>query len=387
MKKWYFFIILPFILLFFISGYSSKYVDLYDTHLSCEWKTSCAGDENDILHISSLTNAHFELPTQTNYPHKLCCKKPLSVNINPKLCDGEFISLSAQTNAHAGKYGDYNYKLCLNDTSRYGFYTCELKNSCGLGQVCLLSLSSTTNAHGGDCNAHSIKVCCNYTPYIELDVFPGNRIETSPGEIVEVYLYVKNNYKFSDNEVIIDFKVIHNSSNTFKDVTDQWKNIYLVDFCEFDTNTNTCIQDVLEKTIIFTPNENKTILFKVLIPREAKLKDEFNVTFNVTSKTLGNSYETFVNYALGGGEVEIEINAYAMDSQGNKLPNIDVNIYICKENVEWCDEGAAIYKYTTNTDENGEINITINPVLILGKKYKLSLVTEKGYSETIIDLT
>ena len=198
---------------------------------------------------------------------------------------------------------------------------------------------------------------------------------------------MKNNYRFEDNQVTIDFRVIHNSSNTLKDVTEQWKNIYLIDFCEFDTGTNTCIQDVLGKTITFAPNENKTFLFKVLIPSEAEANDEFNVTFNVTSKTLGNSYETFVKYILKGGEVKITIDAYAMSAQGIRLPNVEVNIYICNEHVEWCDEGTAIYKYKVKTDDKGKIKTTIYPVLLLGKKYKLSLVTKKGYAETILDLT
>lgn len=290
MKKQYFLTTMGFAMLFFISAYAS---------LSCSFKTSCDIDESDILHISSLSNGHFELPSQVNYPYKLCCEKPLSVSINPALCDGEFLSLSAQTNAHAGEYDNYDYKLCLNDTTRYGFYTCELKNSCDAWQTCLLSLSSTVNAHGGECNAHETKVCCNYTPYMELsidalNISPGNIIDVVPGEVVEVYLHVKNNYIFEDNQVTIDFKVIHNSSNILKNVTGRWENIHLIDFCEFDTSTGICIRGVLGKTITFAPNENKTFLFKVVIPQEAGINDEFNVTFNVTSNTLGNSYETLV---------------------------------------------------------------------------------------------
>lgn len=383
MKNLYFLITTVFAMLFFISAYAS---------LSCSFKTSCDADESDILHLFSLNNGHFELPSQANYPYKLCCKKPLSVSVNPALCDGEFLSLSAQTNAHAGEYSAYAYKLCLNDTTRYGFYTCELKNSCDVEQTCLLSLSSDINAHGGDCNAYETKVCCNYTPYIEPgvgapEISPGNIIEIVPGETVETLMWVKNNYKFGNNQVTIDFRVVHNSSNTLKDVTEQWKKTYLIDFCEFDTNTNTCIQDVLGKTITFVPNENKTFLFKVLIPSEAEPNDEFNITFNITSKTLGNSYETFARYILKGGKVKITINAYAMSAQGIKLPNVEVNIYICNPHVEWCDEGTAIYKYRTKTDNDGKIRTVIYPVLILGKKYKLSLVTEKGYAETILDLT
>lgn len=363
---------------------------------SCSFKTSCSANENDILHLSDLTNAHLELASQAYYPYKLCCEKPVSVSLNPAICDSPFISLSSETNAHAGNYTDYNYKICLNDTSMYGFYNCTYRNSCESNEVCTLSLSSQTNAHAGDCNAYNTKVCCEYKPYIDsgitprkgIGISPGNIINVLPGDIVEAFLWIKN-YYHDNNEITIDFNVIQNSSGVLKDVTDEWKNTFLIDFCEYDINTKTCKQDVLGN-ILLSPGENKTFLYKVLIPNEAEIGDSFNTTFEITSKTLNNNkYYASLLHKLSGGKIEININAraiYYLESKTETVPNLDVNIYICRADVEWCDESTAIYKYKTKTNETGYISTTIYPALISGRKYKISLVTEKGYSEATFEI-
>ena len=83
--------------------------------------------------------------------------------------------------------------------------------------------------------------------------------------------------------------------------------------------------------------------------------------------------------------VPIEINARAYDSRGNPVPNILVKGFVCPVYVDFCDEGSAMYKNETYTDADGNFFMVINAFLELGKRYKVSVVTEKGYSEAVIE--
>ncbi|MEM5794513.1 MAG: NEW3 domain-containing protein [Candidatus Aenigmatarchaeota archaeon] len=129
--------------------------------LTCTISTSC--NAVTLFKISSLTNAHAELPGQTNYGYYVCCNE----NGLGNSCSGTYtivLKLSSQTNAHVEEktYINYVNSVCLSLSS--GSIDCQYAddncNNLGSDYVCVASISSRTNAHVGDCNAYSRKICC-----------------------------------------------------------------------------------------------------------------------------------------------------------------------------------------------------------------------------------
>ena len=51
-------------------------------NFNCSTSTSCGPGEIDVLHISDRFNAHVELPSQNNYPRKVCCGAPIVLGNN-----------------------------------------------------------------------------------------------------------------------------------------------------------------------------------------------------------------------------------------------------------------------------------------------------------------
>ncbi len=140
----------------------------------CRVDTACQSWETDVLHISSLFNAHAELPPppQGNYPYKICCQGPVTLGIS---CTAgtTFLKLSSPTNAHVEKAMLYNYseQACISGT----LISCAYGSDCG-DDACLASISGDSNAHIANCTgdgSYPTKVCCSLDdiapPSISLD--------------------------------------------------------------------------------------------------------------------------------------------------------------------------------------------------------------------------
>jgi len=145
----------------------------------CDIKPSCESDETPIIALSGTTNASAELPTERNYPYKLCCSGVSSVSYLPTCPPGltGLITLSTNythnlnTNARAEKYNyfgsdgfDYKKSVCI-DLTR-GILRCiyDTKSNCsskGYG-IQLFSISGETNARIGNESAYPLVVCCKY---------------------------------------------------------------------------------------------------------------------------------------------------------------------------------------------------------------------------------
>lgn len=129
--------------------------------LTCSVDTTCSGIV--VFKMSSTSNAHAELPTQTNYGYYVCCSDSGLGNS----CSGNYavaLRLSSDTNAHVEKntFSNYPNQVCLSTST--GSVDCNYASDCttlGSNYVCLASISSDTNAHVGDCNAYQTKVCCS----------------------------------------------------------------------------------------------------------------------------------------------------------------------------------------------------------------------------------
>ncbi|MGC8812683.1 MAG: NEW3 domain-containing protein [Candidatus Aenigmatarchaeota archaeon] len=171
--------------------------------LTCTVSTSC--NAVTVFKISSLTNAHAELPSQTNYGYYICCNE----NGLGNSCSGTYslvLKLSSSTNAHVEEktYTNYANSVCLSITS--GTIDCQYAdNDCsalGSDYVCLASISSRTNAHVGDCNAYPRKICCKAVPSgpptcvrnnPTVTVIPQSQSTNNPGVTLTYNVNVSNN--------------------------------------------------------------------------------------------------------------------------------------------------------------------------------------------------
>ena len=129
--------------------------------LSCSVKSSCSG-EVEVFHMASTSDAHAEMPGQTAYSYRVCCGGVSGLGTS---CSGNYdtvLKLSSATNAHVqiSSYSDYPNSVCLSVSA--GAIDCTYASSCGSGYACLATISSDTNAHVADCGAggYGTKVCC-----------------------------------------------------------------------------------------------------------------------------------------------------------------------------------------------------------------------------------
>lgn len=133
--------------------------------LSCTVTTSAACTGTIILRMSNTTNAHAELPSQSNLSYEnsvVCCASSSSISNS---CSGNFKSvarLSGTTNAHVqeSSINTYGTNLCLSDATAGDIVTIGYQNAnCTGYDTTLFSISSSTNGSVGDTNAYTRKVC------------------------------------------------------------------------------------------------------------------------------------------------------------------------------------------------------------------------------------
>jgi hypothetical protein len=129
---------------------------------SCSVATSCPTG-TVIWRLASTTNAHSELPSQSNpnYNQLICCSGIVGLG---NACSGSFAvvaHLSSTTNAHAEEstFSNYPENICLqvpgSDTVTVGY-----QNTNCLGfDTTVASLSASTNAHVGSGTAYTRKIC------------------------------------------------------------------------------------------------------------------------------------------------------------------------------------------------------------------------------------
>jgi hypothetical protein len=128
----------------------------------------CIGSEIDVLHISTLSNAHAELPTLSNYDYKVCCMGPGSLGNDCSAgVNTAFLQLSSSTNAHVEQVGQpfYSTDACFSGVPVTCGYTTNPSETCDdvqAGSACLVSMSGLVNAHVAECTGagYTTKVCC-----------------------------------------------------------------------------------------------------------------------------------------------------------------------------------------------------------------------------------
>src|SRR4030042_1010266 len=121
--------------------------DTTEATLSClPRSSSCLAGENVVLKMSASSNAHAELPSQSNYSNYVCCS-----GISGTLCGSgitAFLKLSALTNAQVERADYFNYanSACLIPLAGETISCNYQPTSCSGGYTCLASISAPHNA-------------------------------------------------------------------------------------------------------------------------------------------------------------------------------------------------------------------------------------------------
>ena len=176
---------------------SSLYSETQPTPTS----TTCPNNQT-ILRLSAVTNAHGALWNTQNYPVKVCydqifgkqyfdlrkndpnieATKKLNIEHECKTGDSNMVvKLSSEINTHAGNLSsEYQESIC------YGDLKCEVKATCNATEKLLVSLSSSENAHLSNSSDYPVKICC------------------SSAQANQVSVEICNNNVDDDNDNLID---------------------------------------------------------------------------------------------------------------------------------------------------------------------------------------
>ncbi len=133
-------------------------------NLSCSITTAAACTETVVYRMSSTSNAHAELPSQSTAAYDnnvICCQNVIGLN---NTCTGTFsvaLKLSSTTNAHAeqNNFSNYTNNACLSVPTGGSVTIAYQASNCTGYDTTLGSLSSTSNAHVGDTSAYTTKIC------------------------------------------------------------------------------------------------------------------------------------------------------------------------------------------------------------------------------------
>lgn len=132
--------------------------------LSCSVTTAAACTDTVILRMSGSSNAHAELPSQSdaNYASNvICCGGVAGLGT---ACSGTFataVTLSAVTNAHIEQNTESNYAndACMSVPAGGSVSVAYQASNCTGYDTTLASMSGTTNAHAGNGSAYATKIC------------------------------------------------------------------------------------------------------------------------------------------------------------------------------------------------------------------------------------
>jgi hypothetical protein len=152
--------------------------DYLPTNL-CTIRTNCEFNETEIIAFSDLTNAYVELPSEGNYPYKLCCRNILDIRYRNGIdCDSLYTGLFAlstnssftqNTNCLVEKYDlsgnytfDYKKNVCVALVSGVLNCTYDVITNCNLQNYnnYLISFSGETNARVGNETSYPLVLCC-----------------------------------------------------------------------------------------------------------------------------------------------------------------------------------------------------------------------------------
>ncbi len=148
------------IVLFSVGAFMGVISTVYAA-FSCSITTVCNSPNVVIFRMSSTTNAHAELPNQSNYSQLVCCGGVTGVGNS---CSGTYAvaaKLYSATNAHVEKNDQSNYSnsVCLSNSSGGGVSIAYQASNCTGYDTTMASISGVTNAHVGSSTVYTTKIC------------------------------------------------------------------------------------------------------------------------------------------------------------------------------------------------------------------------------------
>jgi hypothetical protein len=183
--------------------------------LSCSVTTqaACTGGSVTLLRMSGSTNAHAELPSQsnTNYDNNvICCSSSSSIGNSCSAFNKQvFLKLSGVTNGTVQEtsVNTYGTDACLSDAVGNDTITVGYQNSnCTGYDTTLASISSSDNAHIGDGSAYTRKVCATVIPQtISFDIDTASDFsngESSAPYSVDLGTITTSTVKHSDTSTV-----------------------------------------------------------------------------------------------------------------------------------------------------------------------------------------
>lgn len=132
--------------------------------LSCTVTTSTLPNETLVMNLMNYSNAHGELPSETNYNYHLYCGDP-NITLGTNCSSGaNVLNLSNATNAHGSVIPNayYTTHVCLS-ASGTGVTCGWTSGTVPANSTCLVTLANETNAHFSECsNPYSVKAYCSF---------------------------------------------------------------------------------------------------------------------------------------------------------------------------------------------------------------------------------
>lgn len=133
--------------------------------LSCTVTTSTLANETLVMNLANSTNAHGELPTETNYAYHLYCSDPVFTLGTNCSTGANILNLSNSTNAHGSVIPNAGYTthVCLSIAGT-GISCGSTNGTIPVNTTCIVTLANATNAHFSECsNPYPYQVYCGFS--------------------------------------------------------------------------------------------------------------------------------------------------------------------------------------------------------------------------------
>ncbi len=133
-------------------------------NLSCSITTSASCADIIVYRMSSTSNAHAEMRSQSNPAYDsnvVCCTNVIGLGNSCAGTNVTALKLSSTSNAHAeqNNQANYSHNACLSVPTGGSVTIGYQASNCTGYDTTLGSLSSTSNAHVGDTTAYTTKIC------------------------------------------------------------------------------------------------------------------------------------------------------------------------------------------------------------------------------------
>jgi hypothetical protein len=380
--------------------------------ISCNVTTTGTCGKTKLLLVRNDTggwhNAHAQNLSVNTYPYSICCNADSDGETVTTACDSlspSFIKLSNITNAHLEipSNTNYLYNACIGVTNRN--LTCSnYTGSCPVGYTCIASIASSTPADNNATNAHidancsasySTKICCGYSnrlPTVSSAIIlpsPAYRNESLRGYCTASDLDLNTltyNYTWYKNTVLNTTGItgsyaqgvqvnVGNISNTSLVVGDNWTlQCVANDGTSYSLGLNstpTTIQALMPETVnLKSPsNGNNTVRDRRPILQWNNTNHTSRYEINITSSTgCGGNYYQNITYPTLNFTPTNELCVY---SEG---PNTLYRWAVRACGIDGCANWSATWNFTVQpyvsiSLVNGSINFSS---MVLGQKKNTS---------------